>query len=84
MQILNPGKNKDDRTLIDSVISSGKDAEILRILREQTPLIVIKVRLESEKRGIEAKVRMQARANEALGIDETEKGDLLNGDSDNT
>lgn len=84
MQILSPGKNKDDRTLIDSVISSGKDAEILRILREQTPLIVIKVRLESEKRGIEAKARMQARANEVLGIDETEKGDLLNGDSDNT
>lgn len=78
MQILSPGKNKDDRALIDSVISSGKDAEILRILREQTPLIVIKVRLESEARGIEAK------ANAALGIDETEEESLFNGDSNNT
>lgn len=50
MGIAAPGRNKEDRTAISEILNVGKDREILTVLREQTALIVVQVRVEAEER----------------------------------
>ena len=38
----------EDLDILDSTLNSGKDREILRMMREETALIVVKVRLMNE------------------------------------
>lgn len=50
----------DDLDRINEILNSGQDREILRTMREETALVVVKVRLLNEKRKEEWKEREKA------------------------
>lgn len=43
----------DDLDILDSILNCGQDREILRVMREETALVVVKVRLLNEERRAE-------------------------------
>jgi hypothetical protein len=44
------GKTAGDRAEVESIANSGKDREILRLLRDETTLIVLMVRVDNQEK----------------------------------
>jgi len=53
------GANAEDRTIADGVLNGGHDRQILKLLREETTYLVLRVRLRQQERR-EAWVESQA------------------------
>lgn len=45
-----PGRNKDERDIALEILNSGQDRALLKMLREETTLIVLMVRVANEQR----------------------------------
>jgi len=48
MGIVAPGRNEADRTRLQAIISSGRDRELLKVLREEPQLVILLVRAHQE------------------------------------
>ena len=44
------GRNDEEREIAQAVLNSGKDKEFLKLMREQTTLLVLMVRVRNQKR----------------------------------
>lgn len=65
-----PGRNADDRTTIEKIVNSGSDRAILKMLREETTLIVLMVRVANQEKQEEWKMVEDQRKQLALEIDQ--------------
>lgn len=44
------GKNAEEREQAEQILNSGKDRELLKLLRDETALLVLMVRLRNQER----------------------------------
>jgi len=72
---------RDDLGTLDGILNSGQDRLVLRLLREETALIVVKVRLMNEERRAEIEALMDDYAQEDA-LREAQEGGALDGLSD--
>lgn len=56
-----PGKNEDERERVDEVLNAGKDRELLKLLRDETTVLVLMVRLRNQERKEAYEERMAER-----------------------
>lgn len=54
-----PGKNADDRAEVEHVANAGNDRAILKLLRDETTLIVLMVRVANQEKSDEWKLLHQ-------------------------
>lgn len=66
--VLSLGRKKDLPAL-DEILNSGRDRAVLRLLREETALIVVKIRLLNEERQAEIAALMDEYAEEEALIE---------------
>jgi hypothetical protein len=55
-----PGKNADDRATVEQIANSGNDRAILKLLRDETTLIVLMVRVANQEKSDEWKLLHQS------------------------
>lgn len=51
-----PGKNADDRAEVERIANAGNDRAILKLLRDETTLIVLMVRVANQEKSDEWKL----------------------------
>lgn len=56
-----PGKGADERVRIDAVLNAGSDRELLKLLRDETTVLVLMVRLRNQERQEAYRERMAER-----------------------
>lgn len=69
---------KEDLLALDEILNSGQDRAVLRLLREETALIVVKVRLLNEERKAELAAFLDEYAEEEALI-EAQRGGFFDG-----
>ena len=73
---------KADLPALDEILNSGQDRAVLRLLREETALIVVKIRLLNEERQAEIAALMDEYAEESALTAAQNDGGLFDGLSD--
>ncbi len=57
MSVSIPGRNEQDRARLEAILNSGQDRALLKLLREQTQLLVLMVRVSQQTKKDEAAAR---------------------------
>lgn len=55
----NLGTNKSDRVLADCILNTGKDRELLKLMRDEATLLVLMVRVANQERRAEWEERQK-------------------------
>lgn len=63
-----PGANAEERVKLEAILNSGHDRELLKLLREQTTLIVLMVRVANQERRDAFLASMEEQDDENLGV----------------
>lgn len=67
MSVLTPGRNEKDRDRLEQILNSGNDRALLKLLREETQLLVLMVRVNQQvKKDARAAAEADASGGEEL------------------
>jgi len=62
-----PGKRADERERVDEILKEAKDHELLRLMRDETTVLVLMVRIRNEARRDEWEARMAEQEAQDVG-----------------